>query len=181
MTYSPVDLAHVAPHLLGAMPTTSAMLTRDEGFARVPVRAMFTLVHDVEAWPTHLRHYRSVRMIQRDGNGGGVVEMTAVRPFGPVGWPTFWRSLMEVDHERATVRFRHIGGLTTGMEVEWMCRPQIPGTPAGTDISLLHLWNGWRVPVIGPAVARDIIGPVFVHGIASRTIAGLIAAAEARA
>jgi hypothetical protein len=35
---------------------------------------------------------------------------------------------------------------------------------------------GW--PLIGPVAALAVIGPVFVHGIASRTLAGLAAAAE---
>lgn len=164
------------------MPTSRAMITTDEGFARASVRAMFSMVADVEAWPTHLRHYRSVRMIERDGHGGGIVEMNAVRPFGQLGWPTFWRSLMEVDHARATLRFRHTGGLTTGMDVEWTCQDVLRGNPPqrGTAVSLVHVWNGWPVPLLGSAIAVGVIGPVFVHGIASRTIAGLISAAESR-
>lgn len=43
---------------------------------------------------------------------------------------------------------------------------------------VVHVWRGWPVPVIGPAIARAIIGAVFVQGIAERTIAGLITAAE---
>jgi len=34
------------------------------------------------------------------------------------------------------------------------------------------------VPVIGSVVATTIIGPIFIHGIASRTLAGLAAVAE---
>jgi ribosome-associated toxin RatA of RatAB toxin-antitoxin module len=160
---------------LGPMPARRRMRTRDEGFARASVRAVFDVVRDVERWPSHLAHYRWVRMVERDGNGGGVVEMSANRPFGAVNWPTFWRSLMEVDHMRPAVRFRHIGGITTGMDVEWAFEPG----DAGTFIKLDHLWDGPKWPVIGGIAATAVIGPVFVHGIASRTMAGLVRAAEA--
>ncbi len=171
------------PVQLGPMPEARAMTTRDTGHARVPVRDMFDMVRAVEHWPTHLSHYRGVRMLERDLQGGGVVEMSADRPFGMFRWGTWWRSLMEVDHARPAVRFRHVAGLTTGMEVEWAFVPHPEGSAGetGTRITLLHLWSGWRLPLVGPLVALTVIGPVFVHGIASRTIAGLVRAAESRA
>lgn len=162
------------PVSLGPMPERSRMRTVDEGFAKASVRAVFDVVRDVERWPERLAHYRWVRMTARDGRGGGIVEMSANRPFGVVNWPTFWRSLMEVDHARPAIRFRHIGGITTGMDVEWA----FEAADDGTFISLLHLWEGPRWPVIGSVAARAVIGPVFVHGIASRTLAGLVRAAE---
>ena len=162
------------PVSLGPMPSQARMRTVDEGFAKASVRAVFDVVRDVERWPERLAHYRWVRMTARDGRGGGIVEMSANRPFGAVNWPTFWRSLMEVDHARPAIRFRHIGGITTGMDVEWA----FEAGDAGTFISLLHLWDGPRWPVIGGIAARGVIGPVFVHGIAARTLAGLARAAE---
>ncbi len=162
------------PVSLGPMPARRRMRTVDEGFASASVRAVFDVVRDVERWPERLAHYRWVRMTARDGHGGGIVEMSANRPFGVINWPTFWRSLMEVDHSRPAVRFRHIGGITTGMDVEWA----FEAADAGTHISLLHLWDGPRLPLIGGIAARAVIGPVFVHGIASRTMAGLVRAAE---
>ena len=48
----------------------------------------------------------------------------------------------------------------------------------GTHVRLLHAWDGPRWPLIGVVAATAIIGPVFIHGIASRTLAGLSAAAE---
>jgi hypothetical protein len=49
---------------------------------------------------------------------------------------------------------------------------------AATLVRIVHVWNGPPWPVIGEIAARGIIGPVFVHGIASRTLAGLAHAAE---
>jgi hypothetical protein len=60
------------------------------------------------------------------------------------------------------------------MEVEWT----FGETPAGTHVRILHMWNGPPVPVVGASAATLVIGPVFVHGIASRTLAGLAAHAE---
>lgn len=165
-----------APVALGAMPTGRRMRTTDEGRARVSVAAMFDVVRDVERWPTHLAHYNWVRMTERDAQGGGIVEMSANRPFGALNWPTFWRSLMEVDEARPAVRFRHIGGITTGMDVDWTFSP----SDGGTFIELVHAWNGPGWPLIGGVAATTVIGPVFVHGIASLTMAGLVKAAEAR-
>ncbi len=162
------------PVSLGAMPRGLTMTTRDVGFARASSRAVFNVVRDVERWPNRLVHYRWVKFLERDGKGGGIVEMGADRPFGFLAWPTFWRSLMEVDESRPAVRFRHIGGVTTGMEVEWAFEPAADGT----HVTLIHEWNGPRWPIIGGVAAKSVIGPVFVHGIASRTLAGLVRVAE---
>ena len=51
-------------------------------------------------------------------------------------------------------------------------------TRGGTLVRIVHVWNGPSWPLIGDMAARGVIGPVFVHGIASRTLAGLARAAE---
>lgn len=171
--------------VLGPMPTTRLMTTVDAAHVNAPLATIFELARDVERWPAHLAHYRFVRFTSRDGHGGGIVEMSANRPFGPLAWPTFWRSEMETispgrttPHAGGTIaptiRFRHIGGITTGMDVVW----EFAARGAGTDVRIVHVWDGPRWPVIGPFAARAVIGPVFVHGIASRTLAGLGRAAE---
>ena len=160
---------------LGPMPTGRRMQVLDELTVRAPVRKIFELARDVERWPVHLPHYRFVRFNERDANGGGVVEMSANRPFGAVSWPTWWRSEMQVIDSTPVVRFRHVAGITTGMDVEWSFEP----TSSGTHVRVLHVWNGPPWPVAGVPAARVIIGPIFVHGIASRTLAGLARAAEA--
>ena len=50
--------------------------------------------------------------------------------------------------------------------------------PEGTRVRIVHVWNGPPVPLIGALAAQAVIGPVFVHGIASRTLAGLAGVAE---
>lgn len=132
--------------------------------------AVFAAARDVERWPAILAHYRWVRML--DGStarGRGIVEMAAWRPFGPIGWPTWWVSEMEVVPEIRTVRYRHIRGITRGMEVAWTIEP----AGEGTAVRLIHQWDGPAWPLIRRPAAEWVIGPVFVHGIASRTLDGL--------
>lgn len=151
------------------------METVDARFVRADVHTIFDIVRDVEHWPAHLAHYRFVRFRERARDGGGLVEMSANRPFGVANWPTWWLSEMSVDHERPAVRFRHVGGITTGMDVEWA----FAAADGGTQVNLLHVWDGPNWPLIGLFAATQVIGPVFVHGIAERTLAGLAAVAEA--
>ena len=156
------------------MPAGRAMETLDERIVRASVPTMFDVAKDVENWPGLLSHYRYVRFRSRNSDGGGVVEMSANRPFGIVDWPTWWLSEMEVDASRPAVRFRHIGGVTKEMDVEWSFTP----VDGGTQVRLLHVWDGPRWPLIGVFAATALIGPVFIHGIASRTLEGLARAAE---
>jgi ribosome-associated toxin RatA of RatAB toxin-antitoxin module len=161
------------------MPAGLPMHTVDEAFVRAPQQSVFDLIRDVEHWPAHLPHYRWVRFRERAPDGGGIVEMAANRPFGLLNWPTWWLSEMQViAGPRPAVRFRHIRGITEGMEVEWA----LESRDGGTFVRLLHSWSGPRWPLIGVFAATRMIGPVFVHGIASRTLAGLgrIAAPDAR-
>jgi ribosome-associated toxin RatA of RatAB toxin-antitoxin module len=175
------------PFDLGPMPVGRRMETVDERLVRASVEPLFELAKNVEAWPSYLLHYRYVRFRERRSDGGGLVEMSAVRPFhiartarGPVlriNWPTWWLSEMAVDKGKPAIRFRHVGGITKGMDVEWTFDP----ARGGTHVRIVHLWDGPRVPVLGTWAAKFVIGPVFVHGIASRTLAGLAAVAEREA
>ncbi len=162
------------------------METLDERLVRAPLREIFELARTVEKWPSRLSHYRYVRFRERRPDGGGLVEMSAYRPFhvidtsrGPFNfkWPTWWLSEMAVNADKPAIRFRHVGGITKGMEVEWTFSP----ARGGTHVRIVHLWDGPRVPAVGVAAAKYVIGPVFVHGIASRTLAGLAAVAQREA
>jgi coenzyme Q-binding protein COQ10 len=149
------------------------MRTIDRLFMRAPVERVFHAASAVERWPELLRHYRWVRVLGRD-NGSALVEMAAWRPFGPVKYPTWWVSQMTVDPQRPAIRYRHVRGITTGMDVEW----RMVRNGNGTEVSIVHEWSGPRWPLIGAIAANWIIGPVFIHGIASRTLAGIRHAVE---
>lgn len=153
------------------------MRTVDRLRVRAPLERVFSAAADVERWPALLAHYRWVRMLERT-DGGGLVEMAAWRPFGPLRYPTWWVSEMVVDRATPAVRYRHVRGITTGMDVEWSFADL---GAAGTDVAIVHEWAGPAWPLIRRPAAEWVIGPVFVHGIASRTLAGLGAWAEGRA
>jgi len=129
----------------------------------------------VERWPDILAHYRWVRRLEGPPDGQGTVEMAAWRPFGPLRWPTWWASEMWVDAPHREIRYRHIRGITTGMDVLWTIESD---GQQGSNVTIVHEWNGPQWPVIGGMAASLVIGPVFVHGIASRTLAGIKRAAE---
>ncbi len=159
---------------LGPPPGDRLMTTVDEALVRAPVTRIFDIAREVENWAAFLPHYRFVRFRHRTPDGGGLVEMAANRPFGLLDWPTWWLSEMAVSTQDPWVRFRHVGGITTSMDVEWNFTP----TDKGTLVRIIHVWNGPSWPLIGPLAATQVIGPVFVHGIASRTLAGLGRVAE---
>jgi uncharacterized membrane protein len=150
------------------------MRTVDRTRMRAPIARVLAAATDVERWPALLPHYRRVRMLERRGDGG-LVEMAAWRPFGPLNYPTRWVSEMRVDRAAPAVHYRHVRGITAGMDVVWRLEP------AGddTEVTIVHDWAGPPWPVIGGAAAAWVIGPVFIHGIASRTLAGIRRAVEA--
>ena len=171
---------------LGPMPYGRRMQTVDEQIVRAPLARIFELATQVELWPRYLPHYRYVRFRTRRSDGGGLVEMSANRPFQVrtprgrlrINWRTWWLSEMSVDKNRPSIRFRHVGGITKEMDVEW----SFVATSAGTHVRIVHLWDGpRRLRLIGRFAATHLIGPVFVHGIASRTLAGLAEVAEREA
>ncbi len=167
------------PFKLGPMPPTARMITLDRQLVAADMDTIFALARDVERWPELLPHYRHVRFISRTTDGGGVVEMAAVRPFGLLDWPTWWVSEMQVHAGDGApwIRYRHVRGITRRMEVLWAFREDA----GGTMTTILHMWNGPSWPVIGDVAAQRVIGPVFVHGIASRTLSGLARVAEGSA
>jgi len=73
-----------------------------------------------------------------------------------------------------SIRFSHIEGVTKGMEVEW----SFQSVANGTHVRIVHVWEGPGWSKAGESAATLVIGPVFVHGIASRTLAGLATHAE---
>lgn len=133
-----------------------------------PAERVFQAAVDVEQWPRLLGHYRWVRMLERSEQGG-LVEMAAWRPFGPFNYPTWWVSEMTVDRPGLAVHYRHVRGITAGMDVVWQLHP----LEGGTGVTIVHEWSGPRWPLVGRWAADRVIGPVFIHGIASRTLAGI--------
>lgn len=152
------------------------MIRTDEHVTSAPPAHVFRIAADVERWPDILPHYRWVRFTDRSGPGRGTVEMAAWRDFaGPLRWPTWWVSEMEADAGTPIVRYRHVDGITRGMDVRWEFFP----ADDGTTVRIVHEWAGPRWPLIRGIAANAVIGPHFVSAIARRTLAGICAHAEA--
>lgn len=140
-----------------------------------PADVCFQAAADVERWPEILPHYRWVRFQRKDGFANGLVEMAAWRHFGPLNYPTWWVSEMTHDPVARTVVYRHVDGITRGMDVVWRIEEVDGGT---TRLSIVHEWEGPRWPLVGAIAADAIIGPHFISHIAGRTLAGVARAAE---
>lgn len=151
------------------------MITIDERLIEAEPDTAFRCAADVERWPEILPHYRWVRFLERGGFGEGVVEMSAWRDFGgPLRYPTWWVSRMTCDESSRRVWYKHVQGITAGMDVVWQLDPESGGTRA----RIVHEWEGPRWPLIGRLAANLVIGPRFISHIAGRTLAGVAAAAE---
>jgi ribosome-associated toxin RatA of RatAB toxin-antitoxin module len=144
------------------------MKTVDHTSVHGSIEQAFEVASEVERWPDFLPHYRWVRMLSRDGSSG-LVEMAAWRPFGIFKYPTWWVSEMTVVPNEFRVLYKHVRGITKGMDVEW----RLAENAGNVDITIVHEWAGPQWPLIGKLAAELVIGPVFIHAIASRTLAGV--------
>jgi len=150
--------------------------TRNEIFIRAEAAEVYGLAAPVERWPEILPHYRWVRVLEDDGEGRRLVEMAALRNFIPVRW----RAEQLLFPNVPRIVFRHVGGVTKGMEVEWVFAPQGDGV---VRVSILHDLErdlvGW--PLVGGVVADGVVGPFFVSNIAGKTLGRIKELAEAGA
>lgn len=121
---------------------------------------IFTMAAAVEAWPRLLPHYRWVTVIAED-EAGRIVEMAAHRD----GFPVRWTARQRVDRERYQIHFTHVRGISRGMEVCWFLEAEGPVVHVRIVHDLTLRW-----PLIGPFVAEQIIGKIFVANIANKTL-----------
>jgi len=153
------------------------MRTVDRIRIQAPYARVFAAASSVARWPSILPHYRWVRILD---NGGGLVEMAAWRPFvgGLLKFPTWWVSEMTIDRPAGEIRYRHVQGITREMQVVWRLVEDGEHSGRGVEVEIVHTWDGPRWPLIGRMAANLVIGPVFIHAIASRTLAGIKQYAE---
>jgi hypothetical protein len=162
------------------------MRTVDRIRVNAPFPRVFAAASSVTRWPAILPHYRWVKI-----HDDGLVEMAAWRPFarGLLKYPAWWVSEMTIDRPAGEIRYRHVRGMTRGMQVRWRLVEVGEGDPSvevgggsegsgGVDVEIVHTWDGPHWPLIGKLAANLVIGPIFIHGIASRTLAGVKRAAE---
>jgi hypothetical protein len=156
-----------------------------------PPELVFRLARDIERWPRLLPHYLGVRREgggDRDRDGGRlddrlVLRMVAVRPaFGLHGFglPVVWRARTWSEPESLRLRFQHLGGVTSGMDVTW----RIDATPTGCHVAIDHVFRR-RLPIpflddlLGDEALPSFVDRFFTRPIARRTLATFKALAEA--
>jgi uncharacterized membrane protein len=130
------------------------------------------LAADVEHWPIILPHYRWVTLL--DGGGDRkTVEMAARRGRIPVKWRAI--QVIERDTQPPIIRYRHIWGVTKGMDVAWT----FDSNPGEITVRIDHEFTPpW--PLVGSVIADRIIGPHFVAAIAGNTLRTIKAIVENR-
>lgn len=144
------------------------MQTENTIIMRSPIGRVFDLAADVSRWPEILPHYRWVRTHWRDGDTS-VVEMAACRS----GIPVKWTSVQRLSRETNSIFYKHIGGLTRGMWVEWRMEPVEDGTRVTIIHDLMLL-----VPIVRSLLGKWITGEVFVKHVADETLRHMKSAAE---
>lgn len=139
---------------------------------RVQMRAdpdtIFALAAATEGWPKILPHYRWVRLLRDDGRRR-LVEMAASRD----GIPVRWAAVQEVDPAERRITFRHVKGITRGMDVAWTLTPNQDGT-------LVEIWHAFQPhwPLVPDALVSLVVGRFFVENIARKTLGRIRALAE---
>lgn len=135
-----------------------------------PPERVFPLVADLSRWKELLPHYRYVRVLA-ETDGRVHAAMSARRGLIPV----FWHAVQSAEPDTGRIRFRHVRGITRGMEVLWTLEPEEGGTRASIRHDLDLRW-----PWIGPWFAEHVIAREFINPIAGRTLARFKSLAEAR-
>ena len=133
-----------------------------------PPEAVYPLVVDLARWPERLPHYRYVRVLSRD-RMETLAAMSARRGIIPV----FWHAIQTPEPSSRRVHFRHVRGITRGMEVVWTLEPERGGTRASIRHDLTLPW-----PWFGRWFAERVITREFIEPIAGRTLARFKAIAE---
>ncbi|MDQ2808853.1 MAG: SRPBCC family protein [Chloroflexota bacterium] len=134
---------------------------------------VFRLGADIDRWPLFLPHYRYVRLLWASADRRRKVAAMGARRDGlPVAWTTTQELFPAESPMR--IRFRHVRGVTRGMDVAWLLTP----SPQGVHVEIRHEFApGW--PLIGGWPTERVIGGFFVGTIAGRTLRCVKAVAEA--
>ena len=140
---------------------------------------LFNRAADIARWPQFLPHYRYVRIEQSSEVQGPTSNVINEKPWTDsyivaemaarhYGVPLWWRTIQIPLPQERRIVFKHIGGITKGMDVQWVF------TPCDSNE------NKWRVeihhqfapawPVPGLWFADHVIGNGFVKQVAAKTL-----------
>ncbi len=134
-----------------------------------PPQTIFRLAASTERWPEYLPHYRTVRVLSRNGIAK-TIAMAAWRGFVPIAWVAEQTD----DPERPAIFFHHVRGWTRGMDVEWRFEP----VAGGTRVTIAHTLQ-FRFPIAAEWLGRHVVAGFFVDYVAGKTLARMKELAEA--
>ena len=136
---------------------------------------VFALSSQVARWAELLPHYRRVTIEATRGERI-LARMVAVRQLGPLTIPVAWRAEHWTESAQPNdlrLRFRHVRGVTRGMDVTWHIQP----VAGGSSVSIEHSFRR-PLPLFGDDVVPRVIDRLFVRPIAGRTLATFKSLAE---
>jgi ribosome-associated toxin RatA of RatAB toxin-antitoxin module len=137
---------------------------------RAPAPRVLELARDLANWPHLLPHYRSARLTPA-ADGRVLASLVAVRPLADsprFGIPVAWRAEQwaeDADPTDLRLRFRHLRGVTSGMDVTWHIRP----TADGCRVTIEHDFRR-PLPLLGDRLLPRIVDRYFTRPIAGRTL-----------
>lgn len=141
-----------------------------------PWSLVFSLAAAVENWPALLPHYRYVRLLSGSSRPVHGAVRTVLMAASRSHIPVHWTAEQTIDEDAMEIRYRHIGGVTVGMDVVWRLVPNGEGAVVTID----HVLDSPRPWLRNPFSAL-IVGQGFVVPIADATLAGIKRQAEIRA
>lgn len=133
-----------------------------------PAATIYRLASATERWPEILPHYRSVRVLARNG-ATRTVAMAAWRDLLPISWVAEQTD----DPQTPAIRFRHVRGWTRGMDVVWRFAP----VADGTRVRIEHVLD-FQFPVARDWLGEHVVGGFFVDDVARKTLARMKLLAE---
>ena len=156
---------------------------------------IYQLAADIQDWPAWLPHYQYMRILEQS-DAHKVADFGAVRRFGlfevfandsdtglaaqryriGFAFPCRWRARQELFPNDMRITYKHIRGITRGMWVEW----RLEERGDHVHVTIDHELN-YAVPLLGPFFAKYIVGKLFVHAVAGKTLQCLKEKVEAEA
>ena len=171
--------------------TSNTVEIRGEA-ARI-IDRVYQLAADIQDWPAFLPHYRYMRVLEQSDTHK-VADFGAVRWFGlfevitndsntgkeslhyRIGFPfpCRWRAREELFPADKRITFKHLKGITRGMWVEWRLEDCGDHVRVTIDHELTY-----PIPIVGPLFAQYVVGNIFVHSVAGKTLNCIKAKVEA--
>jgi len=150
-----------------------------QGAPEPTIGRIYRLAADIQDWPQLLPHYRYMRVHEQSATHK-IADFGATRLFTLGGlslrWPCRWQARQELFPSEQRITYRHLHGITRGMWVEW----RLENCGDRVRVTIDHELN-YPVPLLGPLFAHFIVGKLFVHNVAGRTLNCIKAKVEAEA